>query len=79
MQLTISLTPLLRFGSRLEPDNTMLTSLLAALEKSPGKDQISLVGSSIPRGFKYRLDVQEGVLRMIGAAVAENLQQGGDF
>lgn len=79
VQLTVSLTPLLRFGSRLEPNNAMLTSLLAALEKSPGKDQVSLTARSIPRGFTYRLDVQEGVLRMIGSAVAENLQQGQDF
>jgi hypothetical protein len=77
--VTVSLTPLLRFGARLEPNNDMLTSLLAALEKSPGKDQISITAQPIPRGFTYRLDIQEGVLRMIGRAVEENLQEGGDF
>jgi hypothetical protein len=78
-QITVSMTPLLRFGSRLEPDNVTLKILLAALEKSQGKDHVTLSAQSIPRGFTYRLDIQEGVLRMIGSAVAANMQQGGDF
>jgi hypothetical protein len=78
-QIAVSMTPLLRFGAQLEPENETLKQLLDAVERSQGKDQVTLTVQPVPRGFTYRLDVQEGVLRMIGAAVTANMQGEGDF
>lgn len=38
-----------------------------ALEKATGKDHVTLVATAIPRGLRFRLEVEEGALKMIGS------------
>jgi hypothetical protein len=74
-RISVAMTPLLRFGAQLEPDNETLRDMLAAVERSQGKDQVVVTAQAIPRGVTYRLDIQEGVLRMIGSAVTAGMQE----
>lgn len=75
-KLIVSLTPLVRFSSQFQQGNQNFAAMLAALDQAQGKDHVSLVGQPIERGFNYRIEIEEGVLRMIGAAVVANMQQG---
>ena len=65
-QLNIALLPILRFAESVD-DSPAVPALIEMLEKA-GNDRISLTATPIPRGAQYRLEVQEGVLQVIGEA-----------
>jgi hypothetical protein len=78
-QATIALGPILKFVDSID-SNAMTTQLLAAAEKAKGNDRLSMNVTSIPNGEKIRIQLEEGVLQIIGAgAKAAQSAQGGGF
>jgi len=69
LDVTFSPGALAKFIAELgdEGDREKAARAVAALEKTPGKDRVKLAVQPIPRGLKIRLEVEPGVLRMIGA------------
>ena len=61
----IALRPILSFAASIENDPavTMLADALV-----DGQDHVSVTATAVPQGFSYRIQVQEGVLKLIGQA-----------
>lgn len=59
--------------------NSMLDIVLQAVKDYAGKDRVLVNGNVIPRGVMYRLSIDEGVLRAIGAAAKAGGQNNGGF
>lgn len=66
MQLTVSLLPILKFYQSID-DNPMVADLVASLEAT-GNDKLALTSEAGPRSSTVRLEVQEGIIRLIGNA-----------
>ena len=65
--LNIALTPILELAASLE--NRPAVSMMAdALKNSNGKDRVLVTARGVERGVIYRLEIEEGVLRLIGQA-----------
>ncbi|HUG66699.1 MAG TPA: hypothetical protein VMM76_03040 [Pirellulaceae bacterium] len=74
MTFNVALTPILEFAASVD-DDPIVAGLAAALKNGQGKDQIAISSKAIPRGVAYRLEVEEGVLQLIGqAAKLKNAQ-----
>jgi hypothetical protein len=43
--------------------------------QAKGRDHIRAVGKFLPNGIRYRFEVEDGVIRAIGAAAAQEQQQ----
>ena len=67
VQLNVALTPILQFvnATNPNPEAMMAAQLLA---QTPGKDHVRITAAVITNGVNYRIQVEEGVLRAIGAA-----------
>ena len=76
--MIVSLTPIFKFANSVEP-NPQLGTLADTLNGTPGKDHVSLVAQVEKNGFIYRLKVEEGVLRAIGAAIRPAIGLGAAF
>ncbi len=63
-QFNVAVLPILKFAQSVD-DNPVVPALVQLLEKA-GNDRVSLRATPIPRGAQYRLEVQEGVLQVIG-------------
>ncbi len=76
MQLNIALTPILNFANSMQPNPqvAMVAQLLAA---TPGKDHIRLTATTISNGMNYRIQVEEGILKAVGAAAKAQAGGGG--
>ncbi len=70
-EITISLGPILAFAAKMDPDNAQLKAVAAAVEE--GRDRISVLVKTIPRGVSYEIKVDEGVIEL-GAKAAFGLQ-----
>jgi hypothetical protein len=66
-ELNVSLAPIMEFAASTENDPVIRT-LAESIKRSGGKDHIRLSQKSIERGVSARLEVEEGVLQLIGAA-----------
>ena len=64
MQIEVAVLPLLKFFASVD-ENPELPGLIAALEQT-GNDRIIITSQAIPRGSNLRIEVQEGLLRLIG-------------
>lgn len=67
-QLVVALGPILKFASAIKED-PVTTMLAATLEQSKGQDHISLKAEALERGFRSRLEIEQGVLQLVGAAI----------
>lgn len=78
MQLNIALLPILKFAASVDPNNEIFPELVKVLEKS-SKDKINVVSKIIKNGSSVRIQVEEGVLQLIGVGVekAKGLLPGG--
>jgi hypothetical protein len=72
-QFIVALAPILKFASAVK-DDPVTTMLASVLEKAKGQDHISMKAEAIERGVRYRLEIEQGVLQLIGAAA--KLMQG---
>ncbi len=78
MQMTLSLAPILEFANAME-ENPMIAMLTTTVKAAGGRDHIQLTAKSIDRGVTYRLNVEDGVLKLIGQAVKIVSGQQQDF
>jgi hypothetical protein len=76
MQLVAALTPIFKFANSMEP-NPVGSMLIDELGKVSGKDHASIVVTPSETGVKYRIQLEEGVLRAIGAGA--RMSHGGGF
>ena len=67
LQFNIALLPILKFAASVD-DNPIVPALVSTLEKV-GNDKITIVAQPVPRGQNVRIQVEEGVLQVIGEAV----------
>ena len=67
MELNLALTPIMAFAASVQ-DDPIIAGLAEALQNGKGNDRIAITGTSIERGVTYRLEVEEGVLQLIGQA-----------
>ena len=76
MQLTVSLAPIMKFASE-QSDADPNTGMLAKALKESGKDRITFTQTPISNGARLRLEVEEGVLKIIGVAAKLAQKRGG--
>jgi hypothetical protein len=71
MRLTIAATPIAKFAAKaadLEDSVKMQAAGLAeALEKAGGKDHVTITATPIAKGIRVRLEVEEGLLKLLGS------------
>jgi hypothetical protein len=75
-ELTVSLAPFLKLLSKTEDANPIIGAMAATLKES-GKDKIQLTSQPIKNGSLYRLEAEEGILKIIGSAVKLAAAQSG--
>ena len=73
-QMEVAALPILKFFAAVD-DRPMLPALIESLERG-GNDRVTVTSQSLPRGSTIRIEVQEGLLKLIGEAVK---QLGGDL
>jgi hypothetical protein len=72
LQITLATTPVARFIAAVgkESDRPKAAWLAEELAKSAPNDHVNLIASAIPRGVKYRLEVESGILKTLGKVTA---------
>ncbi|HVU87398.1 MAG TPA: hypothetical protein VHD36_08750 [Pirellulales bacterium] len=75
-ELTVSLAPILKLMSKAEDANPIIGAMAATLKES-GKDKIQLTVQPIKNGALYRLEAEEGILKILGSAVKLAAAQSG--
>jgi hypothetical protein len=75
-ELTVLLAPILKIASEMPDANPILASIAAGLKES-GKDKVQLTAQPIKNGYLYRLEAEEGILKIIGSAAKLAAAQGG--
>ncbi len=66
LQANVSLLPILKFIESVD-ENPQLGALVKSLEQT-GNDRISLTAKVIERGVSYRLEIEDGVVKILGEA-----------
>ncbi len=74
-QLNVSMAPIFQFASAMQ-DQPVVASMAEELAKSQGKDHVRLVVMPKSSTLTIRLEAEEGVLRLLGAAF-KNAQANG--
>ncbi|MEM8864714.1 MAG: hypothetical protein AAGF31_04125, partial [Planctomycetota bacterium] len=78
MTLKLSATSIAKLATLMDGENQAMARLFAdALAESTGDDHISLTIDAIERGFRYRLQIEEGVLRAAGGMAEAMARQAG--
>ncbi|MGN6134699.1 MAG: hypothetical protein ACTHOU_09365, partial [Aureliella sp.] len=75
-EFIVEVGQVLTFAQALSP-NPILESAAQMVQQSEGKDKIRVLNSLVPRGMVYQVQVDEGVLKGVGAAV-QTSQGGGN-
>ena len=75
MELSISMTQAAKMMAELSDgdEKAQAEIALAALKKAAGKDHIKITVVPVLRGAKFRFEIEEGLLRIMGAAIEEQL------
>jgi hypothetical protein len=73
-QLNVSLAPIMAFAASLDDDATV-KMLSETIKKSEGKDHVRITQKTVDRGTIVRLEIEEGVLQLIGAAAKAQNQR----
>lgn len=69
MQLNVSVLPILKFMASVD-ENPLLPGLIATLEKA-GSDKLVITSRGSARGSSLRIEIQEGLLKLIGEGVKQ--------
>jgi len=77
VQLAIAMGPIFDFASSMDPGNPQLSEIAKAITNMKGKDRVLMNGKMIPNGVTYRLELEEGVLNVIGAAIQSSMHRMG--
>lgn len=67
MEFHVALGPILAFAASIEAD-PIVKGLAEAIQNSEGNDTISITATAVERGATYRIEIEEGVLQLIGQA-----------
>ncbi len=82
-RMKVAMTPLMKFVAAVaedEPQVQQITQMIATmLEQTPGKDHILITAGVIPRGVRYRVELEEGILKLIPMAGASAMGPGANF
>ncbi len=73
-ELTLSLRPIMEFAANTQQGKEkQITEAMAGSLKneSPGRDHVRVVGQIIPNGLRYRIEAEDGVIRLIGVAASQ--------
>jgi hypothetical protein len=72
VQFSLAVTPIARFMAAVgkESDRPKAAWVAGELAKLAPNDHVNLVASAIPRGVKYRLEIEGGILKTLGKAAA---------
>jgi len=72
MEMAVALTPILRLASEAGggPAKAWIQQVLKLLEGSTGKDHVRLTAKVIENGTQTRLEVEEGLLKVLGSLPA---------
>ncbi len=73
MQLNVALAPILKFAAA-QGDDPVVAALAAISERFADNDKVKFVEESVPNGVNIRVEIEEGVLKLIGETV--KLMQG---
>ncbi len=73
-QLNVSLAPIMQFAASLDDDPTIQV-LAETMKKAGGKDRVRVTQKTIEHGTTVRLEIEEGVLQLIGAAAKAQNQR----
>ncbi|MGA2032068.1 MAG: hypothetical protein ABSG68_07430 [Thermoguttaceae bacterium] len=65
LEITVSATPIAKFAAQAGGGNPMAGAVVAMLARSAGKDHLTLKAKSIPNGTSVRLEIEEGLLKVI--------------
>ena len=79
MQLALAATPIAKFVGQVGPDEAKVQAgmLAAMLQDAGGKDRITITSTAVPNGIKVRLEVEEGLLKLIGSLPTLMMGMGG--
>jgi hypothetical protein len=79
MEMVATTTPIAKFIAGLAdpPANQMAQAVVDVLEQTEGKDHINVTLRSVPRGLKVRVELEEGLLRLLGSIPALAMAMGG--
>ena len=72
-QMRMTMMPMLKYAQSIE-SNDALAAMIDALTRSPDEGNMSIVAESIENGQKFSVDIGEGILQAIGAAVQQAQQ-----
>jgi len=69
MQLSVAAGAIAKFAAAVadEDERPNIEKVAKVLESSEGKDHVKLTATQIPNGARVRLEVEEGILRLLGA------------
>ena len=67
MSFIISVGKILEFAATID-ENPVLSKMAESLKDAAGKDKVSSTAKAIDRGIRYRFEVGESVLGLIGEA-----------
>ncbi len=78
-QFIVALGPILKFASAVK-DDPVIAALAATLDNNanPDHNRIAIKAQSVENGVRYRLEVEQGVLELIGAAMKMSNRGGND-
>lgn len=77
MELRIALTPIMAFAASIE-DDPIIAGLAEVLKNGDGKDHVAITATPMKLGATYRLEIEAGVLQLIGQAAKLQANQGRD-
>jgi len=66
--VTVTLSPIMRAAADIgpEPDRAKVNAISAELAKAKGKDHLQITSMPVPDGGKVRIEIEEGLLRLLG-------------
>lgn len=70
MKLVVSATPVAQFAAAVAEDEAtraQLEKIVDLLQKGSDKDQVTVTSTTVPNGAQVRLEVQQGILKILGA------------
>jgi len=65
LELSLSLTRIMEFAAS-QSDDATVRAIAEKLKAAGGNDHLRVTAKAIPRGVRYRVEVEEGVLKAIG-------------
>jgi hypothetical protein len=76
MQLNVALLPILKFAASMDNSNNKIVAEMIKVLETSGKDKINVLSQPIKNGNNVRIQVEEGILQVIGAAAKQAQAQG---